>query len=115
MQSGEQGEYPMKPQGVVELEIETEERSLPLCTNCGSQSIHTARIRSAFWHDDRLVVVEDIPAVVCDDCHEQFFDDGAIIVLDLLRGDGFPAEKARSELRVPVFSFNDRLGAEEKS
>jgi len=54
-------------------------------------------------------VVEDVPAMVCDACHEQFYDDQTMVVLDLLRGDGFPAEKARRELRVPVFSFKDRL------
>jgi YgiT-type zinc finger domain-containing protein len=105
----------METQSVVELEIETEEQPVALCGNCGSPNIHAARVRSAFWHDDRLVVVEDIPAVVCDACHEQFFDDGAIVVLDLLRGDGFPSEKARSELRVPVFSFNDRIALREES
>ena len=45
---------------------------------------------------------------MCDACHEQFFDDGTVVVLDLLRGEGFPPEKARGELRVPVFSFRDR-------
>jgi YgiT-type zinc finger domain-containing protein len=105
----------METLNVVEFEIETEEQPLARCANCGSESIHGARVRSAFWHDDRLVVVEDIPAAACDDCHEQFFDDGAIVVLDLLRGDGFPPEKARSELRVPVFSFNDRIPPQEES
>ena len=105
----------METLNVVEFEIETEEQPVAQCANCGSQSIHGARVRSAFWHDERLVVVDDIPAVVCDDCHEQFFGDGAIVVLDLLRGDGFPAEKARSELRVPVFSFNDRMPPLEES
>jgi len=37
-----------------------------------------------------------------------------VVVLDLLRGQGFPAEKARDELRVPVFSFLDGVGAEGK-
>jgi YgiT-type zinc finger domain-containing protein len=105
----------MEMQSVVEIDIEAEEQPVALCGNCGGPNIHEARVRSAFWHDDRLVVVEDIPAAVCDDCHEQFFDDGAVVVLDLLRGDGFPAEKARSELRVAVFSFRDRIGPREES
>lgn len=81
------------------------------CTNCGSPNIHRTGIRSAFWHHDRLVVVEDVPAIVCDACHEQFFDDGTVVVLDLLRGEGFPPEKARGELRVPVFSFRDKVSS----
>ncbi|MFN3746292.1 MAG: type II toxin-antitoxin system MqsA family antitoxin [Hyphomicrobiaceae bacterium] len=95
-------------QKIIEIDIETEEQLGARCSNCGSGSIHEARVRSAFWHGDRLVVVEEIPAIVCDDCHEQYFDDSTIVALDLLRGQGFPEESARGELRVPVFSLSDR-------
>jgi YgiT-type zinc finger domain-containing protein len=78
------------------------------CTNCGSDNVRASHVRSAFWQDDRLVVVEGIPALVCGACAEQFYDDNTVVGLDLLRGGGFPAEKARTELRVPVFSFDDR-------
>ncbi len=83
------------------------------CSNCGAEEIRNDRVRSAFWQDDRLVVVEDIPALVCGKCSERFYDDTTVLLLDLLRGGGFPAEKARAELRVPVFSFAD--GAEAKA
>jgi YgiT-type zinc finger domain-containing protein len=83
-----------------------------VCPGCGGSDIGMARVRSAFFHEDRLVVVEDIPALVCAGCNEQFYDDHTVVVLDLLRGDGFPAEDAREEIRVPVFSFRDRLTAE---
>ena len=81
------------------------------CTNCGSANVSMTRVRSAFWQDDRLVVVEDIPALVCAACAEQFYDDNTVVSLDLLRSEGFPPEKARAELRVPVFSFSDRAAA----
>lgn len=83
-----------------------------VCPGCGGSDIGMARVRSAFFHEDRLVVVEDIPALVCAGCNEQFYDDRTVVVLDLLRGDGFPEEDAREEIRVPVFSFRDRLIAE---
>jgi hypothetical protein len=92
----------MEVQSAVEIEIETEEQPLVRCSNCGSDRIHVADVRSAFWQGDRLVVVEDIPAIV-------------MVVLDLLRGDGFPQENARGELRVPVFSFRDRIASQDGS
>jgi YgiT-type zinc finger domain-containing protein len=79
------------------------------CTRCGSAALRADTIRSAFWEDGRLVVIEDIPALVCPDCHEQYFDDTTVVLLDLMRGDGFPPEKARREIVVPVFSLRDRL------
>lgn len=75
------------------------------CGQCGGHDIRGELVRSAFWHGDRLVVVEDIPAAVCGNCHEQFYDDATVMRIDLLRGDGFPPEKAVRELRVPVFSL----------
>jgi YgiT-type zinc finger domain-containing protein len=91
-----------------------QQQSSVTCTNCGSGNVHMSNVRSAFWQDDRLVVVEDIPALVCGACAEQFYDDSTVVGLDLLRGGGFPAEKARAELRVPVFSFDDRAAAKSR-
>lgn len=92
-----------------------EQQSAVACANCGSANVSIRHVRSAFWQDDRLVVVQDIPALVCGACAEQFYDDTTVIGLDLLRGEGFPAEEARTELRVPVFSFGDRAAAKGRS
>jgi YgiT-type zinc finger domain-containing protein len=85
------------------------------CSQCGSSDLSTTAIRSAFWEGDRLVVIEDIPAIVCRSCGEQHYDDTTVVLIDLLRGDGFPADKARREISVPVFSLRDRLKAREGS
>jgi YgiT-type zinc finger domain-containing protein len=90
------------------------EASFMTCTSCGGDDVRRTEVRSAFWHDDRLVVVEDIPALRCGSCGEQFFDDDAVVVLDLLRGDGFQETRARATINVPVFSYRDqRRGPEE--
>ena len=91
--------------------METQPQPSGACTNCGSADLRASQVRSAFWQDDRLVVVEGIPALVCAACAERFYDDKTVIGLDLLRGGGFPAEKARAELRVPVFSFGNGAAA----
>lgn len=83
------------------------------CNACGGSEMHAAQVRSAFFEGERLVVVEDIPALVCDGCGGHFYDDATAVFLDLLRGEGFPPERARSELRVPVFSFGERSGAKD--
>jgi YgiT-type zinc finger domain-containing protein len=83
------------------------------CSTCGGGDVHAAKVRSAFFEGERLVVVEDIPALVCDGCGGHFYDDATVVFLDLLRGEGFPPDRARSELRVPVFSFGERAGAKD--
>lgn len=98
----------MEAQAQDKQDQDKQDQVIASCANCHSATVHVAEVRSAFWHDGRLVVVEDIPALVCEACGEQSYDDNTVVVLDLLRGDGFPQERARAELRVPVFSFRDR-------
>lgn len=81
------------------------------CSACGGPLVPT-QARSAFWFDERLVVVEGIPALECPGCGERFFDDAVAIRLDLLRGTRFPDRLASAELRVPVFAFDVSLEAE---
>ena len=54
---------------------------------------------------------EDIPALQCAGCGEQYYDDTTIVALDLLRGAGFDAGDARRHLSVPVFSLLDAFAA----
>jgi YgiT-type zinc finger domain-containing protein len=96
---------------VAHTDMAVTEQSEVTCPQCGSRSIKPAVVRSAFWHGDRLVVVEDLPALSCGACHEQFYDDATVTILDLLRGQGFPAEKARRTALTPIFSFRDFLPA----
>lgn len=79
------------------------------CPQCGSGKVKPAVVRTALWHGDRLVVVEDLPALSCSACHEQFYDDATVTILDLMRGRGFQADDAMRTLTVPVFSFRDFL------
>jgi YgiT-type zinc finger domain-containing protein len=89
--------------------MEPDKTPAQTCSQCGRGELRQETVRSAFWHDDRLVVVEDIPALVCRSCWEQYFDDSTTVLIDRLRGEGFPPDQARRELRVPVFSLRDRL------
>jgi YgiT-type zinc finger domain-containing protein len=83
------------------------------CAQCGGTSLRRDNARSAFWHGDRLVVIEDIPALVCDDCSEQFFDDRTVMLIDRLRGEGFPPERASREIVAQVFTLQAGLSAGE--
>lgn len=89
--------------------MDANEQAPAECGHCGGTDLRSQTIRSAFWDNDRLVVIEDIPAVVCMNCHEQYYDDTTVVLLDLLRGDGFTPEKALREITVPVFSLRDKM------
>jgi YgiT-type zinc finger domain-containing protein len=78
------------------------------CPRC-ERAMRPDTVRTAIWRDDRLVVVEDIPAQVCDACMEQFYDDDTTEALRRLMEEDFPRAEATRELLVPIFSLRARL------
>lgn len=82
------------------------------CPRCGSTKLREALLKSTFWHDARLVVVDNIPAIVCESCGERFLGNATSATLDLMRERGFPVDEATSHMHVAVFSFSHRIPAE---
>lgn len=63
-------------------------------------------VKTAIWHGERLYVVEDIQAQVCDNCLEQYYDEVVTDALRRLTEEGFPTATATHEILVPVFSLS---------
>ena len=68
------------------------------CSNCGGDDVRRAEVRSAFWHEDRLVVVQDIPALLCAGCGEQFYDDTEREIIRAVGYAAWPYEPGRVAL-----------------
>jgi YgiT-type zinc finger domain-containing protein len=71
--------------------------------------MQAATVRTIFWQGDRPAIVEDIPAHVCRDCVEQFYDEHVSDALRRLAESGFPVSEAKKEILVPVFSLEGRV------
>lgn len=79
------------------------------CPRCEGMAVATT-VRTAIWHaDDALAVVEDIPARVCNQCMEQFYDEDVSDALRVLMERGFPRAEAKKVISVPVFSLDGRV------
>ena len=90
--------------------MSTEEGTPPPvpCPRCESALV-AQTVRTAIWQDDRVAIVEDIPAHVCSSCMEQFYDEDVSDALRRLTEDAFPATEADREISVPVFSLTTRI------
>jgi HTH-type transcriptional regulator/antitoxin MqsA len=78
-----------------------------LCAYCGSETVEDL-VKSVFWVDGRLLIVENIPARVCQRCRQQFYDEEtADNIRELDKGKSLPGVTRRYE-SVPVFSLNRR-------
>jgi YgiT-type zinc finger domain-containing protein len=62
-------------------------------------------VKTAIWQGDRLFVVEDVPAQVCTNCMEQYYDERVTDIIRRMTEEGFPSIKAKREILVPVFSL----------
>jgi len=78
------------------------------CLECGLKT-RAEVVKAAFWTDRGLVVIEDIPARVCQGCGEQFYDEPTAGRIEKRLAD--PAAEPERHLVVPVFS----LSAESRS
>ncbi len=78
------------------------------CPRCQAPLVPQT-VRTAIWQGDRLAVIEDVPGHVCTSCMEQFYDDNVSDAMRRLTEDGFPADAAQREIRVPVFSLKGRI------
>ncbi len=78
------------------------------CPKCG-QDMRSAMVKTAIWIGERLFVVEDVPAQVCDSCVEQFYDEQVTEAIRRLTQEGFPSTEAKGEILVPVFSLQGRI------
>lgn len=79
------------------------------CPRCEGMAVATT-VRTAIWqNDDSLVVVEDIPARVCNQCMEQFYDEDVSDALRVLMERAFPVAEAKKVISVPVFSLEGRV------
>ncbi len=74
------------------------------CPACGAR-LAPARVMTALWQGGDLVLIRDVPALVCDGCRERYFEDATVMRLDLMRADGFAAGAPAGHLRVPVYAF----------
>jgi YgiT-type zinc finger domain-containing protein len=74
------------------------------CHFCNSRTYEDT-VKMSLWEGDRLVVIEGIPARVCERCAEQFYDDATVNRIELLRTGRFPLAEAKSVMQVGVFAL----------
>jgi len=77
------------------------------CKYCESETVEKL-VKSAFWVNERLIAVENIPARVCQECKVQFYDDETADVISTLERIRAVPDAARRNVTVTVFSLPDK-------
>ncbi len=84
--------------------MQEEPEQSTLCPRCGLE-MRSEVVKTAMWQGERMLVVEDIPALVCDSCREQFYDEEVTDRLRRFAEDGAPFADLKREILVPVYSL----------
>ena len=74
------------------------------CPACGA-SVAAETVSTALWQGESLIVVRDVPALVCRGCHERYFGDDTAMRLDLIRAGRIASAGPVAQMTVPVFRF----------
>lgn len=75
------------------------------CDRCENGLLHERPIQTAFWRGQGLIVIRNIPAMVCSACGEEYVSDRTAIGLDRMRGAGFTAMGSAERMIVPVLDY----------
>ena len=86
------------PEGIENLRPQASLR----CRYCGCETDEGV-IKAAHWTERRLIVIEDIPARLCQGCGEQFFEEE--VIQKIQKALTYPTTKAKRQIRVPVYSL----------
>jgi len=73
------------------------------CKYCGCET-NKDIIKAALWTNEGLIVIEDIPARLCEGCGEQFFEEE--ITQRIQQVITYPVSKAKRQIRAPVYSLS---------
>lgn len=76
--------------------------SVPRCKYCKCDT-HDDVLKTAFWMDNGLIVIEDVPARLCNGCGEQFLDEEVAQKIQQIFKDS-TAEPKR-QMRISVYDL----------
>ncbi|WP_173931762.1 type II toxin-antitoxin system MqsA family antitoxin [Chelativorans sp. Marseille-P2723] len=80
--------------------------SSPQCGSCGGK-LEDKLVDVTMWTGRGLVVIENVPAQVCQDCQEQFYEKDAAMKIQELVSQGFPSSRLVREIKVPIYSLKE--------
>jgi len=73
------------------------------CFKCACEELLKTRVKLEKWVNGRLIIVENVPALVCKECGEKYFDAETTLKLD----EYFYEAKPEKVIEVPVFEYKE--------
>ncbi len=75
------------------------------CYFCGHGTLWSQRVTLDLWRGDRLIIIKNVPALVCDACGERQYSLEVSREIDRLLEEMERTGQYEEELKVPVVSM----------
>ncbi len=76
------------------------------CYFCGHGTLRSQRVTLDLWRGDRLIIIKNVPALVCDACGERQYSLEVSQEIDRLLEEIERTGQYEEELKVPVVSMS---------
>jgi len=78
------------------------------CVFCGHKYLHPSQTQYIYRHDDKFLLVHDVPCLQCAYCGEQYFEGHVLRNIEKKFNEiHVHGHKARQEIQIPVEHFLD--------
>ncbi|MEM2915725.1 MAG: YgiT-type zinc finger protein [Candidatus Bathyarchaeia archaeon] len=79
---------------------------MKVCNFCGNKSFREKQVQYIYRHDDRFLVVNNVPCEECEFCGEQYFKAGVLKRIEKdFKEIYFSGRKPKRKVEVPVEDF----------
>jgi YgiT-type zinc finger domain-containing protein len=75
------------------------------CESCGGPT-QDKLVDVTMWTARQLVLIENVPAHICENCQSQYYDQDVGMKMQDLISKGFPRSQQIREIAVPVFTLD---------
>jgi YgiT-type zinc finger domain-containing protein len=77
-----------------------------ICNFCGNKNFRYKKVQYIYKHDNKFLVVNNVPCEECEYCGEQYFKADTLKKIEKDFNDIYRSvKKAKLEIRVPVEEF----------
>lgn len=80
------------------------------CEACGGTALACV-VQVPLWHGQQLVLVENVPAMVCQNCGEQFYEEHVATAIRRLAEGQVTGRPVVREIAVPVYRLDGLPGS----
>ena len=78
------------------------------CHFCGNKNFKDAKVQYIYRHDDKFLIMNDVPCEQCEYCGEQYFE-GKVLnrIEEEFQNIYVKGKKPKEEVKVPIEQFSE--------